>query len=104
MSRKLDCWEVKLCGREYGGAKVSELGVCPAASDTTAHGLNGGRNGGRVCWAVSGTFCGGTVQGSFAQKEISCMNCEFFKQVKDEESSLEFVLMKPGQEYAPAKR
>jgi len=104
MTRKLDCWEAKLCGRERGGARVDEFGVCPAATDTSADGLNNGTNGGRICWAVSGTFCGDQIQGTFAQKEISCMNCDFFKRVKDEEGSTMFVLMKPGQVYAPAKR
>jgi len=46
-------------------AKVAELGVCPAVVDTSSNGLNGGKNGGRMCWAITGTFCGGQVQGSF---------------------------------------
>jgi len=25
-----NCWEYKKCGREPGGIKVHELGVCPA--------------------------------------------------------------------------
>ncbi len=31
---KTNCWEVKNCGRQPGGAKVGELGACPAAMDT----------------------------------------------------------------------
>jgi len=27
---KLNCWEFKKCGRQPGGPKVAELGVCPA--------------------------------------------------------------------------
>ncbi|MFH1294085.1 MAG: two-CW domain-containing protein [Pseudomonadota bacterium] len=27
---KTNCWEHKKCGRKVGGAKVQELGVCPA--------------------------------------------------------------------------
>ncbi|NQW17113.1 MAG: hypothetical protein HQ478_06460 [Chloroflexi bacterium] len=80
-----NCWEFKNCGREPGGVKVAELGICPAASDTSVNGTNNGKNGGRVCWAVTGTFCGGVVQGSFAQKHLSCMTCEFFKLVKQAE-------------------
>jgi hypothetical protein len=30
-AKKLNCWEVKKCGREPGGVKVKELGVCPAS-------------------------------------------------------------------------
>lgn len=93
-----ECWEFKNCGREPGGARTGELGVCPAAADATGAGINGGQNGGRICWAVTGTFCGGTVQGTFAQKQLSCMNCDFFKLVKEEEGS-KFLLLKPGQAY-----
>ncbi|MGE5174112.1 MAG: two-CW domain-containing protein, partial [Betaproteobacteria bacterium] len=28
---KLNCWEHKKCGRQPGGHKVAELGVCPSA-------------------------------------------------------------------------
>ncbi len=78
----LNCWEFKQCGREPNGAKVAELGICPAAVDRASNGLNDGRNGGRFCWAVSGTFCGGKVQGTFAQKQTTCLNCDFFRLVK----------------------
>lgn len=98
----LNCWEVKNCGREPGGEKVAELGVCPAATDVNANGINGGTNGGRICWAVTGTLCGGEVQGTFAKKELTCMACEFFKEVKADQPIESFKLFKPGQTYAPA--
>ncbi len=101
--QKLNCWEIKKCGRGPGGNKISELGVCPAASDTSGNGINGGKNGGRICWALAGTFCGGKVQGNFAQKLVSCMSCEVFKLVKNEES-YEFMLLKSGQVYKTASR
>ena len=69
---KKNCWEVKKCGRQPGGEKVSELGACPAVSAFGAHGINDGINGGRACWAIAGTFCEGTVQGSFAEKIEDC--------------------------------
>jgi hypothetical protein len=69
MSR--NCWEFKKCGREKGGSKMKELGICPAYPD---HGKN--------CWLVAGTFCGGKVQGVFAQKHATCMVCDWYKQVK----------------------
>lgn len=65
----MNCWEFKNCGRVPGGANALTLGVCPAYS----------RKAGEACWLVAGTFCGGKVQGTFAQKELSCMNCEFYK-------------------------
>ncbi len=51
----MNCWEFKKCGREKGGAKTAELGVCPAYP---AHGTH--------CDHIAGTLCGGKVQGTFA--------------------------------------
>lgn len=85
---KKNCWEVCGCGREPGGSHVDEFGACPAGSDTSFHGINEGINGGRFCWAVAGTFCGGEVQGSFAEKRESCTACRFFKQVRAEEGTV----------------
>jgi len=96
---KQNCWEMKNCGREPNGENVEELGVCPASTDISSDDLNGGKNGGRICWAISGTFCGGEVQGTFAQKELSCVGCEVYRMVQNEESLSNFRLMKPGQEY-----
>lgn len=90
---KQNCWEFKNCGRQPGGAKVGELGVCPAATDCDADGLNYGKNGGRLCWAVAGTFCDGVVQGEYAQKQKSCVACDFFLQVQKEEG-LGFQILK----------
>lgn len=80
-----NCWEFKNCGREPGGAKVTELGVCPAATETKVDGVHGGANGGRACWAIAGTFCGGEVQGSYASKLANCMACDFYKVIMKEE-------------------
>ena len=81
----VNCWEVKKCGRQPGGAKAQELGICPAALEKRANGLNHGVNGGRVCWWVTGTLCGGVVQGTFAGKLASCLKCEFYQAVGKEE-------------------
>ena len=83
---KMNCWEAKKCGRQAGGTKTGELGVCPAATDAGHNGINGGKNAGRHCWKVAGTLCGGNVQGTYAQKLVNCVVCEFFKQVKVEEA------------------
>jgi len=85
--KKLNCWEHMKCGREPGGDKASKLGVCPAAADISFDGINRGKNAGRFCWAVAGTFCGGTAQGSFAEKRASCLSCDFFNKVRIEEGS-----------------
>ena len=76
-----NCWEVKKCGREVGGLKAAELGVCPAASETKANGINNGQNSVRAFWAIAGTLCGGVVQGFFASKLQNCMACDFYKMV-----------------------
>lgn len=81
----LNCWEFQKCGRQPGGEHAHELGVCPAALETKCDRANHGANGGRVCWLVSGTRCGGEVQGTFAQKLASCANCSFYQQVREEE-------------------
>lgn len=82
---RLNCWEFKKCGRQPGGAKASELGVCPASAKDCMNGVNGGTNGGRACWYVAGTLCGGKVQGIFAAKLDNCMQCEFYQLVMSEE-------------------
>ena len=64
----MNCWEFKKCGREAGGAKAKELGVCPAYP-----------GGGTNCARIAGTLCGGVVQGTFASKLANCMQCEFYK-------------------------
>lgn len=63
----MNCWEFKNCGREQGGAKAAELGVCSAYP-----------NDGKHCARVAGTLCGGQVQGSFAAKLSNCMKCDFY--------------------------
>ena len=102
---KKNCWEFKNCGREPGGKKALELGVCPAATERRVDGTNGGLNGGRACWALAGTLCGGKVQGSFAAKVVNCMKCDFYQIVGEEQGiaheSSKDILRKL--ERAPAK-
>ncbi len=64
----MNCWEFKKCGRQLGGPKAAELGVCPAYP-----------NDGQNCAKIAGTLCGGKVQGSFATKIATCFECDFFK-------------------------
>ena len=84
---KLNCWEYKKCGREPNGANVAELGVCPATIEIRANGMNGGINGGRVCWSVAGTLCEGMVQGTYASKLGFCLKCDFCRLVLEEEQT-----------------
>jgi len=84
MKRK-NCWEHFQCGRQPGGEKESELGVCPAATRTILDGINDGVNGGRSCWAVAGTLCQGKVQGTYAQKLGDCLRCEFYASIRKDQ-------------------
>jgi len=85
--KRMNCWEFMKCGREPEGAKARELGTCPAAVDTTFNGFNEGINAGRLCWLVAGTFCGGMAQGSFAEKSVSCKQCNFYQTVHEEKGT-----------------
>lgn len=89
---KINCWEYMCCGREPGGKKVEDLGVCPASTAKRADGANSGKNGGRVCWVIAGTRCGGEVKGTFATQFKDCLKCEFFKLVCKEEEEPERAL------------
>ena len=86
---KMNCWEFKKCGRQPGGHKAQELGICPAAVEPTLHGAHEGRNAGRACWVVAGSLCGGKIQGTYAQKLTNCWRCDFMNTVKKEEEPAE---------------
>ena len=84
---KKNCWEVKNCGRHVGGMHEKDFGTCPAYSEVRLNGIHGGQNAGRACWIVEGTLCGGRVQGSYAEKLSNCVQCDFYSQVRKEETS-----------------
>jgi hypothetical protein len=90
----LNCWEFKECGRQPGGDRVDDLGVCPASVEESYDGLNAGCNGGRICWAVSGHFAAdGKVRCATAHELVTCMACEFFKRVLQEEGIYDIELV-----------
>jgi hypothetical protein len=107
MEKKNNCWEVKKCGREPGGERINEFGICPAAIEEKVTGINDGKNGGRCCWGIAGTFCNEEIQGIFAKKMLDCVRCEFYQMVKEEEGSkfvfLYETLMKLGKEHIEGK-
>jgi len=78
----LNCWEFKDCGRGPGSEPV-----CPAVTETKADGVNRGVNGGRVCWTIAGTLCGGRQQGTYAVKLETCLRCDFCQLVLREEQA-----------------
>ena len=89
---KLNCWEFKKCGREPGGSQANVMGVCPAATFELADGFCEGKNGGRACVYITGTFCAGTVQGTYLEKQKKCDECEFYKKLREEEGAKATVL------------
>ena len=93
---KKNCWEIMKCGREKGGDKAEELGVCPVAVCVECDGINDGKNGGRICWAIAHTFCNGDAQGTFIEKMMCCQKCEVYLMIKEEEKE-KFKEHKPGQ-------
>ena len=72
------------CGRGPGGDALKKK-ICPTALDAASDGINGGKNGGRICWAVAGTFCLDHHQPSVPRKRSLCRLCPFFRRVKEEE-------------------
>ena len=63
---RLNCWEANNCGEKH---------VCP-----------GYPNNGRTCYAVTGTYCQGQVQGSYVKKIEKCReSCSFFSEIMEEE-------------------
>lgn len=87
MNYKLNCWEYMSCGRQPGGNKADELGICPVTVDARANRINDGINGGRACWAITGTLCGGEKQGNYTQKLRSCLQCNFFSEVRKQQGA-----------------
>jgi len=87
---KINCWEFKKCGRQPGGHKEKELGTCPVTIHGDLDGAHEGKNGGRVCWVIAGSLCGGKIQGTYAQKLNNCWRCDFMNTVKKEEEPADF--------------
>jgi len=62
------CWKVKDC----------DSTTCPAYGQEHIR-----------CWLISGTFCGGEIQGRFAQKLGNCTECEVYRQAVSQDPILE---------------
>lgn len=75
------------CGFGPGQDKARCHGVCPAATEEKLNGLNGGINGGRACWMVSGTNCANRLAGNLHLIASACQTCHFFQLVSNEEEN-----------------
>lgn len=82
---KINCWEYKKCGRQPGGHKAVEIGICPAAYDIAADGANGGKNGGRICWSIVGNINNDSPHQLLNRRNCNCFDCDFFYKVSNEE-------------------
>lgn len=89
---KKNCWEFTKCGRQPGGERVGEMGVCPAATYGPANAYLGGINAGRACTYVTGTFCSNTVAGTHRDKAKRCAQCNFYQHLRLEEGAACSVL------------
>lgn len=88
MNKKINCWDFMKCGKGPGGSRVEEAGICPIAEETMADGLNGGENGGRICWIIAENCCIEDVSCSEFHRKTSCFSCEFRYKVTMEEGLL----------------
>ena len=96
MEKRLNCWEFKNCGYGPSQRKYSRAG-CPTVTESRLDGVHNGEKAGRTCWVIAGTFCNGSVQGKFAQKYKTCLNCDFYQKVMEEEGpqfEITLLLMK----------
>jgi methyl-accepting chemotaxis protein len=75
--KDVPCWVYKDCGREKGGKREKEMGVCPAWP-----------NHGYSCASVTGTYCGGVIQETFAKKIANCAKCDYFKSTHYDRESI----------------
>jgi hypothetical protein len=77
------------CGRGPDDARPEGVEACRAATERLLDGMNGGRNGGRSCWAVVGSFAMDRHECGNAD-ELACIYCDFFRSVvRDELPHLE---------------
>ena len=83
---KLHCWE-KLHGRQPGGERSVEFGICPVSVEAKTHMIHEGINGGRACWAIQRKFNGNDLQCKLDQKLDHSIQCDFYSEVKGEEGS-----------------
>jgi hypothetical protein len=78
MKDKLNCWDFKKCCDKPLSHHACKIIVCPAKKEFIANGLNGGINGGRMCWIIIDSH-------SKRKAQTACFQCEFrYKVIADE--------------------
>jgi hypothetical protein len=95
---KKNCWEATNCGHQPGGHNVAKDGVCSSSIETSADGIHGGKNGGRVCWAIQKTLSCGGIRLQNDYQWDNCKKCSFYWEVLSEEqdnySSIHQIMQK----------
>jgi len=87
----LNCWDFVQCRQGPDSPKP-----CAVATDLASDGVNGGRNGGRLCWAVVGSLSGNERPFGCAHN-TDCLACDFFHLVKSEQGdSFQFLKLARG--------
>ena len=82
---QLTCYEIKKCNSQS----------CPCYGKEAMR-----------CWQVAGTFCGGKVQGAFANKYSNCTQCEVYKmatsdpilQIEEQFNNMMYVIRQKNME------
>lgn len=64
----MECWEFMKCGRQAGGSRIEELGVCPAWPDH-----------GQACSLVAGRLCRDMVREIYDRDLDTCQDCDFYR-------------------------
>ena len=80
MADKLNCWDFKKCCKKTD-SRGNSNNLCPVKKELIANGLNGGINGGRICWVITDSHCKKKVQ-------TDCFQCDFHFKVMAEEGLL----------------
>ena len=82
---RMNCWEYMASGRHRDGSGKEGCSQCPVPQMTNYDGINGGRNGGRACWIITGTLGDRDVQMTFSHKLATCLKCNVYIAIKEEE-------------------
>ena len=100
-NNKQNCWDFFDCKRDPDSIDLQSrskqrLDPCNVGLIISHNGKNSGKNGGRYCWNVQGSYCEisrlhkaqDPGRGSQLFKEDACDTCDFKKLVMKEEGAL----------------
>jgi hypothetical protein len=76
------------CGKGPSGNGNGKHRSCPISAETSANTLNGGVNGGRICWIIAENCRNSKVKCSELSRMDPCFSCEFRYKVFAEEGLL----------------